>query len=246
MGKEQTQAGLGDFLVRERLISQGNLNQALEQQRASSKSIGRILVDMGLISESMRTTLLQKEFGYSLVRLKDRPIEPLILALIPYSFAEKHHIVPVEQSRDGKLVVAMEDPSDMLLVDALKNQIGLNIEPRIAVKEDIQYVLSLYQTGAELARKQAEESVQQRVWFRLIKHGAFPVLALAPLVLFLAGTYYDLLGIRGYLLDQFENQIINEWDLAIYIGLGWGLWTVILYEINGLIFGRKGSEDEEH
>ena len=241
-----SQPGLGEYLVREGYITQSQFNRAIDMQHETSRSMGRILVDMGLITDSMRMSILQKQFGFKRVNLKDADIEKELLQIIPYSFAEKHRAVPVLQEADLSLVVAMEDPSDLLVVDALKKQIGLEIKPHVASQEDIQSVLGKYgaiTSEEEVARVERKKG---RSWlYLLLKHGAFPVLALAPLVGFFVAIGLDLFDLAGKLNDLlYKEQILSKFDLFIYIALVWGLWTIILFEINGLIFGR-GSEEEE-
>jgi hypothetical protein len=247
MGKAAGELTLGEYLVRERLISQQQLNKALEQQRATSRSLGRILVETDLITESMRMTILQKQFGFELVRLKDSQIDPMLLTIIPYAFAEKHRLVPIKQENQT-LIVAMEDPSDILLIDALKSQLGMAIQPVVASQDDIQGVLNLYQTGAEIQRaKDLELNKPPSLWFRILRAGAFPVLALTPLVLFLVFIGTDFNGYAADLQRAHKDKIVSWFDVGLYIMLIWGLWAIILFEINGLIFGtpkRKVDEEE--
>jgi hypothetical protein len=45
------------------------------------------------------------------------------------------------------------------------------------------------------------------------------------------------------LLNNIEAGLVTKWDMFIYIALVWGLWSIVLFEINGLIFGQ-GESDE--
>ncbi|MCL5270780.1 MAG: hypothetical protein M1457_09595 [bacterium] len=247
MAITRSQPSLADYLVREGIISQAQLNEALENQRSTARSVGRILVDKGFITEGMRMTVLQKRFGYPLVRLKDTPIASEVLALIPYSFAEKHRVVPVRV--EGKtLVVAMEDPSDMLVVDAIENQVGLALETQVASQEDIRQVLDHYQTGVPAVTARHHLAP---VWdhhpqlLKVLQPTAFPVLALAPLVvasiLFFANTF----GWQEKLAKWIRDGVISGWDIGLYTALVWGLWAMVLFEINGLVFGEKEAKEKE-
>jgi hypothetical protein len=247
MADVRSQPTLGDYLVREGIITQAQLNQALEEQLSTSRSIGRILVEMGFITESARMTLLQKRFGFELIRLKDTRIDPGVLTMIPYSFAEKHRIVPIRKESELSLIVAMEDPSDILIIDAVKNQIGLRIKPVVASQEDIQNVLNQYSTITQEEAVKAEiikRAKQPGLLHKIFQYGAFPVLAIAPLVLFFVFLSFDFLGIsRQFQTWQTEGNL-TLYDRVLYILLSWGTWTMILFEINGLIFDRKKEEDE--
>jgi len=240
----RSQPTLGDYLVREGIISQSQLNRALEEQNATSRSIGRNLVDLGFITENTRMTILQKRFGFELLRLKDVKSDPMLFAMIPYSFAEKHRVVPIRQDEEHTLIVAMEDPSDILIVDAIKNQIGMRIKPVVASHEDIQNVLDQYQTHSDAKALPAGAALEARLAYKILKNTAFPVLALAPLVFFFVALSFDIADTAKMLRHALQEEIITRWDLSLYIGLIWGLWTIILFEINGLIFGRDNHEEE--
>ena len=246
MAEAPSHLTLGEFLVREGMISQSQLNQALAEQRSSSRSIGRILVDSGLISESMRMNVLQKRFGFELIRLKDQQIDPIILGFIPYSFAEKHHVVPVRQEGNRVLWVAMEDPSDLLIIDAIKNQVSMPVRPCIASQEDIMSVLSQYATGVEEAAraKAARHEARHSFLYRALKTAAFPILAIAPLAAFFVELAFDD-DFQRWLHRWLVDNNWGQWDLAVTLVLLWALWTVILFEFNGLIFGEKPPSEEE-
>lgn len=247
MGKTAGALTLGEYLVREGFISQQQFSKALEEQRATMRSLGRILVDMGLITESMRMTILQKQFGFELMRLKGFKADPLLLSLIPYTFAEKHRIVPVKQD-SRTLIVAMEDPSDILLLDALKHQVGMPLQPAVASQDDIQQVLDQYQTGAETVQQQLAAALRpEAAWHRVLRLGAFPVLALAPMAGFLAAVMFNINEFGVWLQKQHSMGFMSWPDLFLYILLVWGLWTIILFEIDGLIFhkGSKPDRDED-
>jgi hypothetical protein len=57
---------------------------------------------------------------------------------IPHAFAEKHRVVPLRYEGEHTLVVAMEDPSDLLIIDAIKNQVGMNVRALVASCDDVQ------------------------------------------------------------------------------------------------------------
>lgn len=246
MAGVRSQPTFGDYLVREGIITQTQLNQALEEQLATSRSISRILVDKGFITEAVRMALLQKRFGYELIRLKNVNVDSLLLMLIPYSFAEKHRVVPVRKEEDGTLLVAMEDPSDIMVVDAMKAQLGIRLKPFVASQEDVQAVLDQYSVQAashaqEVEAAQASESFMHKVAANFL----FPVLMLLPLVLFFAAIYFDVNDLQKTVQSWFTTGALSEWDLIVYIALIWGTWAVVMFEITSLMFAKKNDEDDE-
>lgn len=245
MAVARSQPSLGEYLVREGIISQSQLNAALAEQRKTSRSIGHLLVHMGLITESMRITVLQKQFNYEFVNLQDIEVDPMVLSLIPYSFAEKHRVVPVRQEGSRGLIVAMEDPSDLQVADAIKNQVGLPVRTVVATEEDIQRVLDQYQTGIEEQKmKLPRRNFRQTTLYHVLRLAAFPVVAFAPLVLFFIALWGNYFGVADRIRQWMNADLLTSFDLVLYFMLSWGLWTVIFFEINGLIFGHEESERE--
>ena len=58
---------LGGLLLEEGLINSDQLDAARAQQKVMEKSIGRVLVEMGLITEQAKMTFLHKKFGIEIV-----------------------------------------------------------------------------------------------------------------------------------------------------------------------------------
>jgi general secretion pathway protein E len=77
-----------------------------------------------------------------------RKIDPLKLdmalatRLVSKPFAEKHHILPLERSPNGKLIVALANPFDRELVENLHRLSGMGIEPVISAKADLRKAIS--------------------------------------------------------------------------------------------------------
>lgn len=242
----RSQPTLGDYLVREGIISPTQLEQTLEEQANNSRSIGRILVDRAFITESLRISILQKRFGYELVRLKDIRIESILLLLIPYAFAEKHRVVPIRRELDKTLVVAMEDPSDEIVLDTMRTQLGMKLKPVIACQEDIEYVLGLYaQQKATVEEEAKGEERKKSLWSRIVQVVFFPVMLLLAPVLIAAAWYADFDAIQYTVHGWFKTGAVKTGDLVLYLTLGYILWVVVMFEINGLLFGKKKPKEDE-
>lgn len=249
MAGVRSQPTLGEYLVREGIITQKQLLQVQAEQKNNSRSVGRLLVDRGHITEELRITLLRKRFGFEELSLKDLKIEPLLLMLVPHSFAEKHHIVPVRKDDEETLVVAMEDPSDSAVIDTMKAQLGLRIKPFVATRDDIQSVLDTY-TRQEEQQHAAASAAEggKSLFYRIARLGFLPLMVAFPGLLFIADLKTGALGIEAAL--HITSASLTRWDLILYSVVGWGVWALVMYEVSGLLFGKKkkpgaANEDEE-
>jgi hypothetical protein len=239
---------LGEMLLREGVINHDQLEEALKRQKVTAeKSIGQILVDMGVITESVKMHFLQKKFNYEMFRLGNREIEPLLLSYIPKQYAQKYHVVPVGLDR-GILIVAMDDPSDLNLLDNLKTTVGLTIRPVIASMADIDEILKQY---PEIKEEVYIAPKPHSSLYNIIRYIFFPVMGFLPLLLFIVLLKFS----EKFLV--FITKVVQagssfSFDVFLYTLLGWGLWIIVMWEINGLIFEEKtplqqapSSEDVE-
>ncbi|MDI7253297.1 MAG: hypothetical protein QME89_12195, partial [Actinomycetota bacterium] len=60
---------LGQILVKNRIITEEQLQQALERQRETGEPLGRVLVDMKMVSEGALTSILARQIGLRYVDL---------------------------------------------------------------------------------------------------------------------------------------------------------------------------------
>ena len=225
---------IGELLLKEGLITNAQLDAAVNRHKSTEQSLARILVEMGLITESVKMSVLKKTYGYDMISLEDREIDPLVLTYIPRSFAEKHRIVPVDTQKDA-LIVAMEDPSDVVALDALKSLVGFRIKPCIASHDDITDAIQRYPTASVSKELKIEPS--KPLWYRVVRYSAFPILAFFPLPLAIYIIGADIHNIQNYLYK------LSVFDFFLYMILGWGLWAIILFEINALIFAKPEEEE---
>ena len=243
---ERTESlNLGEILLKEGLISHEHLDEAREKRKTTDKSIGQILVDMGVISESVKMNFLRKKFGYDFFALDQSQIDPGILEFIPKPYAQKYHIVPVE-IREGSLVIAMDDPSDISMLDNLKSIVGMPVKPVIANSSDIDQVLKEYpETREEIDLEYKKPSLI----YRIVKYAAFPVLGFLPLLVFIALLNFSESFVDRVTMITQAGSSFN-FDVFLYTLCGWGLWIIIMWEINGLIFhseeeAQAAAESEE-
>ena len=115
---------LGDLLVREKVITPEQLNQAMKAQKdAPNSRLGSILVKLGFLTDEDVTNFLSRQYGVPAINLSFFEIDSAVVKLIPHDTAKRYQILPL--SRVGaSLTIAM--------VDDIKFMTGFNIEPVVA------------------------------------------------------------------------------------------------------------------
>ena len=127
---------LGEILVKESLITQDQLQKALEFQRANGGKLGSCLTKMGYITDDDITGVLSRQYGVPSINLKYYEIDPNVIRLIPQDTALRYQVVPL--SRVGSvLTIAMTDPTNVFAMDDVKFMTGFNVEPVVASESAI-------------------------------------------------------------------------------------------------------------
>jgi hypothetical protein len=122
---------LDEILVKESLITQDQLQKALEFQRANGGKLGNCLTKMGFITDDDITGVLSRQYGVPSINLKDYEIDPNVIKLIPQDTAARYQVLPL--SRVGSvLTIAMADPTNVFAVDDIKFMTGFNVKPVVA------------------------------------------------------------------------------------------------------------------
>lgn len=134
--KEPTGNRLGDLLVRNKLVSQRQIAEALLQQSNSGKRLGQLLVDLGALDERDLAMALSEQMGVPLADLRTQAPEPAALERVPEAVARSTTSIPM-RIVEGILEVAVADPSNRELAHQLAAAAGLDVRLMIAPSADI-------------------------------------------------------------------------------------------------------------
>lgn len=128
---------MGEILVEAGVISQKQLKTVLDIQRSNpNKLLGTILVEKKYASEDVVAQALALQRNIEFVRLNDDTVEEDALAVIEGKLAELHRCVPI-RIEDGKLVLAMVNPLDLVAIEDIERTSGLQVEPVAATGSEI-------------------------------------------------------------------------------------------------------------
>jgi type IV pilus assembly protein PilB len=122
---------LGDLLLKQKLITQEQLEAALKLQREEGGKIGEALVRVGAVSEGDITETLSQQFGVPSIDLAHFEIDPAVIKVVPGEVARKYGVLPVNKT-GATLTIAMGDPTNVFAMDDIKFMTGYNVEPVVA------------------------------------------------------------------------------------------------------------------
>jgi type IV pilus assembly protein PilB len=153
---------LGEILIKESLITQDQLQKALEYQRANGGKLGSCLTKMGYITDDDITGVLSRQYGVPSINLKFYEIDPVVIKLIPQDTALRYQVIPL--SRVGSvLTIAMTDPTNVFAMDDIKFMTGFNVEPVVASESAIGEAISRFYGGSETNHEELSKMMKDLV-----------------------------------------------------------------------------------
>jgi len=135
---------LGTMLVKAGMISDEQLAKALTLMEEKKGKLEEILVSIKAVeSEDQISRFVGKQLNMGTLRLADVELNPDIVKLIPLDIARKFNVIAV--SKLGKsLIVAISDPNNVYVLDAVKFITGCSIQPVISPEKSIKKAIESY------------------------------------------------------------------------------------------------------
>ncbi|MDE6678302.1 MAG: Flp pilus assembly complex ATPase component TadA [Ruminococcus sp.] len=124
---------IGDYLIRQGLIAQDQLMQALEKQKESNgtKKFGDVVVELGFMSEANFTKALAGKMRTPYVDLDSVEINTEAVNKIPEALARKHTVIAIGIT-GKRLTLATNDPVNFIVFEEIKSSTGMDCVPVLA------------------------------------------------------------------------------------------------------------------
>lgn len=153
---------LGDLLIDAGLITEEQLQMALDSQKKSKKRLGEALLDEGIITEAEMIEALQMQLGIEFIDLSQASLDPEMSRVVSKNVARQYNVVPVRTTPD-EVYLAMSDPLNFVAIEAVKNATRKRVVPMIATNDAIlRAVMTLYgNEGAARAIEEMKRDVKQ-------------------------------------------------------------------------------------
>jgi type IV pilus assembly protein PilB len=134
---------LGSLLVENKVITQEQIEKALDRQRKKGGLLGDIIVEMGLASETQVLTALAQQLNIPHLTPDDVIIDPEIIRLVPERMARQRMVIPISLD-DNALTVAMVNPFDIIAIDDLRTITNLKINTAIISKSGLETLINRF------------------------------------------------------------------------------------------------------
>lgn len=167
-----TREKIGDILLKAKLITKQQLEQALQDQKRDGRPLGRILIEEEIINEGQLAEALAKQKNLPLISLGEYEINLAAATQIQESVARRYRVIPINYD-DGKIVLAMANPLDINAVDDIRVMTRREVVPVVSTETDILSAINHYLHGsveeamqtvtAEVEEKLEEEEVIEEI-----------------------------------------------------------------------------------
>jgi type II secretory ATPase GspE/PulE/Tfp pilus assembly ATPase PilB-like protein len=163
---------LKEILMRAGVIDEKSFDMVRVEAERKGQNIAEILVSEGVLTRDYLYLLLAKTLGLERVNLANIEINEDLLKKIPEDVArQKKSIIFGKEESTGSYLVAMEDPTDLEIIDFLKRRLNGFVKPYLATEDDLNRGYLLYNKQlTQDFKKVIEESVQETL--RLKARGA--------------------------------------------------------------------------
>jgi type II secretion system protein E len=132
-----------EILVDKGLLTSQQNEDAQALQKAEGLRLDRALIQLGLLSEKQLLEVMSEHLHLPMINLEDVQFDPDLLRALPARIVYRKRLVPVKRF-NGTLQVATSDAFDLYSFDEIKLMTGLNIQPVLAPKDDIEKVIKTH------------------------------------------------------------------------------------------------------
>ena len=132
---------LGSILSASRIITEGDVQAALEEQARTGCRLGEALIKLGIVSQEDVDWALSNQLDIPYIRLKRELIDLDAIGLVPADLARKFTCIPLFLAGD-ELNVAIADPLDRTAIESIELQTGLRVSISVAVSDEISAMIN--------------------------------------------------------------------------------------------------------
>ena len=134
---------LGEILLVEGIVTEGQLMAALDEQKIRGQSLGRTLVENGVLSESQLVRALASQVGMDFIDLDDFGVDRLAVGLVPAALCRRHVVLPIA-IEGGVLVLATANPGNVVAVDDVRTMSKMTVRTVVATHDDLMRAIDRY------------------------------------------------------------------------------------------------------
>ncbi len=138
---------IGQVFLERGLIDEEELRTALNLQADSREKLGKLLVDLGYVSERDCLAVVSEHLEIPAMSAADYPPVPVIENLLTFRFMKQCKFVPIALENNA-LTLAMTDPLDNATLDAVRQSTGYQVRAILGAESEIMDILEKFYGSA--------------------------------------------------------------------------------------------------
>lgn len=154
---------LGELLLENNLITEEQLNIALEEQKAKGIKLGEAIIGLGYVTQDAINDLLCQQLNIDFVDLRKIEIDDSIARMVGEKVVRKYMLLPfaLDDRQANVIKVAMEDPMNIMAIDDIGIITGMTVQPYLSTHAYISTAIDkLY--GKSQANAIAEQFIKEQ------------------------------------------------------------------------------------
>ena len=152
----------GELLLSKGLLNRRELTEALNEQRSRGGRLGEIIVKLKMVSDEDVRCALAEHLATERVHLDGKDIDMEIARLVPEAIAKRFNLVAIDE-KDGKVLVAMADPLDIVATDTITMKTGREIQPVLSSLREIRQTIEKVYHGSDIDEQRLRDIVEHAV-----------------------------------------------------------------------------------
>jgi type IV pilus assembly protein PilB len=152
----------GELLLSKGLLESSDLTEALNEQHNHGGRLGEILVKLKMLSDEEVRCALAEHLSTERVHLDINEIDMSAARLVPEAIAKRFNLVAIGR-RQNKLVVAMNDPLDIIATDTITLKTRHDVHPVLSSPYEIQHAIEFVYHGSDVDEQRLRDLVELQV-----------------------------------------------------------------------------------
>ena len=142
---------IGEILIERGSINAKQLEQAIAHQKEHGGLLGRVLVQLGFVTEEEVALTLTTQYGFPYLPLDNYEIDNELTQTVPEQMARQYCLMPVDRIGNA-LTLAMADPSDVKAIENIELVSKCVVQTFVSTPTDIVKAIDRYYKKAGARR----------------------------------------------------------------------------------------------
>ena len=127
---------IGSILLDVELVTQEDIEQALDIQKQRGKRLGEVLVQLGVVSDDDIRWALAEQLNLPYVNIRKDQVDVDVATLLPEKLARRYHVIPILKI-DNELTVVVDDPLNTTIIDDIERITKAEVKISLGRTSDI-------------------------------------------------------------------------------------------------------------